>query len=465
MKSIFSHVICLAVLLALQPLAEAGPVKDHAGRWLGDLKTPGGRTLRLGAELFTRADGSAWASVASPDQDAIDIPVTSIEENGDTIELTLPFAALTLTWAKDHFKGVWKQGEAPLAFELRKVGDFPMKVRPQTPKAPFPYKNEALAISTADGVTLGATLSIPHGVTRPNVVVLVAGSGPATRDGHGDAHRPFAVLADHLARRGIAVLRYDKRGVARSTGNFEKHTLADLIDDLDGVVRTLKARNEFNHLGLVGHSEGSPIAAAVAARHPESVGFVVSLAGVGLPGLDALVLQDWIWAKDRGASPAEADWAMAYARKFYEVVLAHTEPGARVAALKALYDGLRPAEQDRIRKLEMNQGTLSLAWAQKPFLRASLQADPSADWRAVRCPVLALNGALDHQVPAKENLRGIVAALNAGGNRRVESDILPSLNHAFQTAVTGREDEYGKIDETLSPVALERIVQFAQQQR
>lgn len=465
MTSFFSHALLLAFLLALQPVASAGPLKDHPGHWLGELNIPDGPRLRLGAELFTRADGSAWASVASPDQDAFDIPVARIEEHGDTIELALSIGTLTLTWANDHFQGVWKQDEAPLAFTLRKVEDFPRKRRPQAPQAPFPYKNETLAITTVAGITLGATLSLPDGVTRPKVVVLVGGSGPGTRDGTVVGHQPFAVLADYLARRGIAVLRYDKRGVARSTGNYDQHTAADLVKDLDGVVRTLRARRQFSGLGLVGHSEGSRIAAATAARHPDSVDFVVSLAGVGMRGLDFLLAQDRIWAKDHGASPAETERAMVYVRRFYELVLAQADPGPRVAALKALYAGLAPEDQKLIRKLEMNKGSLSLEWAEKPFLRVSLQSDPAADWRAVRCPVLALNGSLDRQVPGAQNLAGIVAALHAGGNRRVATAILPSLNHGFQTASTGREDEYSSIDETLSPLVLHRVADFVGRQR
>jgi fermentation-respiration switch protein FrsA (DUF1100 family) len=156
---------------------------------------------------------------------------------------------------------------------------------------------------------------------------------------------------------------------------------------------------------------------------------------------------------------------MVYVRKYYEVVLAEAAPGPRIAALKSLYNGLAPFEQDLVQKLEMNQGTLSLAWAEKPFLRVSLQADPPADWRAIRCPVLALNGSLDHQVPAADNLHGIVGALHAGGNRTVESEIIPSLNHLFQTAATGRDDEYGSIDETLAPTVMQRIERFVNKQR
>lgn len=464
MKPALLKSLSFAVLLVVQPVVQAGVLEDHPGHWLGSVKIPGGPTLRLGAELFTRADGSAWASVASPDQDAVDIPVTKIEENGRTIELKLSFAALTLTWSNDHFNGEWKQGPAPLAFELKKVAQFPAKPRPQTPKPPFPYTNETLAIAGLDGATLGATLSVPAGVARPNLVVLVGGSGPSTRDETLAGHKPFAVLADYLARRGVAVLRYDKRGISRSTGDYEQHTLVQLVDDLNAVIQAMKARKQFNRLGLVGHSEGSQIAAA-SAGSAQSVDFVVSLAGVGLGGLDMLLGQDRMWAADHGASVAEADRVMTYVRRYYEVVMAQAEPGPRVAALKALYDGLTPEEQGLVQKLDMNQGTLSLAWAEKPFLRVSLQADAPAAWRAVRCPVLALNGGLDHQVPAAENLGGIVAALQAGGNRQVESAILPSLNHLFQTATTGRDDEYGSIDETLAPAVLQRIAMFVNKQR
>jgi fermentation-respiration switch protein FrsA (DUF1100 family) len=142
----------------------------------------------------------------------------------------------------------------------------------------------------------------------------------------------------------------------------------------------------------------------------------------------------------------------------------HADTDPRIAALKTLFDELSPQDKTLVEKNKMNEGSLSLSWAAKPFLRASLMSDPQVDWRAVRCPVLALNGSLDHQVPAKENLAGIVAALHAGGNDRVESAELPSLNHLFQTAITGAEDEYFKIDETIAPVVLQRVAQFVTRQ-
>jgi hypothetical protein len=173
-----------------------------------------------------------------------------------------------------------------------------------------------------------------------------------------------------------------------------------------------------------------------------------------------LLLQDRVWAKDHGANPAEVDRLMVYVREYYETIMSNAEVQPRIEALKALYERLSPEEKTSVKKHNLNEGTLSLSWADKPFLRATLLSNPHDAWRGVRCPVLALGGSLDHQVPAKENLAGIVAELQAGGNLRVDSAELPSLNHLFQTAKTGTEDEYEKIDETLAPIVLRRITQF-----
>lgn len=464
MKTFLRNVLALALPLAMHAIAHAGLLQDHQGRWLGNMKIPDGPTLRLGAELFTRADGSQWASVSSPDQDSYDIPVKSIIQTGDTLDLDVSFGVLKLRWMKGHFDGQWLQGPSTLNLTLKQVSEFPRKKRPQTPKAPFPYQDEVMAIPSVDGVTLGATLSIPKGRKHPNAVILVHGSGPGTRDLEVAGHRKFLLLADYLARQGIAVLRYDKRGVSRSTGDYENHTLPQLTDDLDATVQAMRARKQFNRIGLIGLSEGSQIAAAVAARHPDSVDFVVSLAGTGLPGVDMMLLQDRLWATDHGANRAEAERLMAYVRMYYETIVANAEVEPRIAALKALYDSLSPEDKASIEKHKMNEGTLSLEWAVKPFLRISLMSNPQIDWRAVRCPVLALNGSLDHQVPAKQNLAGIIAALRAGGNKKVEAIELPSLNHLFQTAKTGDEDEYAAIDENMAPSVLERIASFVVKQ-
>jgi len=453
----------LALLLALHVSAHAGVLTDHAGLWLGDLKLPDGRVLKMGVDIFARADGAMWASFASPDQGSYDMPVTRVQESGDAAELHLPFGALQLNWVDDRFRAEWKQNGASFPLELQRVAQFPRKHRPQTPVAPLSYREETLAISGADGVMLGATLSVPNGVARPSVVILVHGSGPSTRDAEVAGHRLFAVLADHLTRQGVAVLRYDKRGVSRSSGDYEHHTQAQLVDDLAAVVRAIEARKQFDRLGLIGHSEGPMIAAAVSARHPESVDFLVSMAGVGLPGLELMLLQDRMVAQDNGAGPQAVERLMAYVRSYYETIVAHPDPEARVAKLRMLAQDLAADDKVLLEKYRMNRGTLSLGMAGSPMLRALLMTDSRSDWRAVRCPVLALNGSLDRQVPV-QSLDGILAALREGGNKQVESAVLPSLNHLFQTGRTGATDKYAALEETISPAVLQRIAAFVGKQ-
>lgn len=460
--------ICLA-LLAFQPDARATALDAHPGYWLGDIKAPDGRVQQLGVELFTRADGTPWASAAWPVDGPVDIPVTKIVPESDTaFLLDLGAAKLKLTWVQDHFQAEWKQGKALLQAELRQVAAYPAPSRPQTPHAPFPYRDETLAIRSKEGVTLGATLSVPASPLKPtaapNLVVLVAGSGPMSRHVDVAGHRLFDVLADHLARQGVAVLRYDKRGISRSSGDYYGHTLADLEDDLAAVVQALAARKRFARIGLVGHSEGSTLAAAVAARHPNEVGFVVSLGGAGMLGFDLLLAQDRIEAQDNGAGPDEVERLMPYVRKYYETVLATPDGAPRIAALKAVLAALPADEQALVAKYHMNQGTLAPGMAAQPFLPVSLRADPRKDWSQVRCPVLVLGGALDHQVPGPDNVAGIADTLKAGGNTRVEAAVLASMNHVFQTAPTGKHDEYAKIEESMAPAAMQRVADFARRQ-
>lgn len=420
-------------------------------------------SLKIGAELYTRADGTLWASLASPDQDAYDIPAVAVRETGNTIQMDLDGLSLKLTWRGGHFDGVFQETGGPaLSFPLMRVVAFPKKVKPQTPAAPFPYRDEALAIRSADGATLGATLSLPEGVDRPNAVVLMHGSGPQTRDTDGT----FAVLADALARQGVAVLRYDKRGIARSTGSYDKHTKDDLAQYLHAALVALRNRGEFARVGVVGHSEGPGVGAAVAARHPQSTDFLVSLAGVGLPGVEMLLLQDRVTAIANGATPAEAEHVVRFARTWYDAIVAQPDEAQRSSTLKSLEAARSPEYIAMADRLQMSQGSLSVSngFAGKEFLRATLLADTPRDWRGVKCPVLALNGSIDRQVPP-ENLKGIIASLRAGGNRDVESAVLPSINHALQTAVTGAESEYAQIDEVVAPVVVDRVASFVRKQK
>ncbi len=465
MASRLANTFFAALLLALQSSACATQAPAAEGHYLGALRVPEGPPLQIGVELFERADGSAWASFASPDQDAYDVPVARFTRRGDKLDLDLGFASLSLAFEDQRLKGQYSQNSAPVAVELRPVESFPQRDRPQDPKGPFPYTSSTLAIESADGVVLGATLSMPVGRRRPNLVVLVHGSGPSNRDGNVAGHRGLKVLADHLARAGLAVLRYDKRGIARSTGNYDQHTFAQLVDDLSAVMQAMRKRGQFGRIGVVGVSEGPGVAAALAARKAESVDFLVSLSGVGLSGMEMILLQDRVYLERQHPSAEELERLMAYVGKWYQTVQAHDDAQQRVEALKSLMANLTREERSLVAKYKADHGTLSLDWASKPFVRAMLLADARADWRAVRCPVLALGGELDVQVPAKENIDAIVASLQAGGNRRVEAHVLPALNHLLQTASSGAEDEYATIEETIAPAVIERVARFAASQR
>lgn len=450
---------------ALSGKSLAGALKTHHGKWLGDMKLQDGRVLKIGAELFTRADGSQWASFASPDQAAYDMPVKKIVQSPGIVELDLGMATLKMTWSQDHFDGAYAQNGPPIHFKMPKVREFPRRVRPQTPNRPSPYIDRELALPSAGGVMLGATLSIPRLVRKPTAVVLVAGSGPIARDGGVAGHQAFLVIADYLARQGVAVLRYDKRGVGRSTGDYEQHTIVQLEDDLQAALSGLRASNLFGPIGVIGISEGPAVAAAVAARDPRALDFIVSMAGTGVNGLDLLLLQDRLYAADKGAQPADIARLMDYVRKYYQTVLEHEDVSPRIAALKKTFERLSVEDQALVIKYEMNQGTLSIDWAAQPALRASLLADPTASWGRVSCPVLVLYGGLDHQVPAEENERGLLAALEKGGNKNVEAAKFSTLNHMFQTAHTGSPDEYENIEETIAPAVLARIARFVLNQQ
>jgi len=241
-------------------------------------------------------------------------------------------------------------------------------------------------------------------------------------------------------------------------------TTSKLVDDAQGALRALRTSKRFARVGLLGLSEGSGLSAAVAARAPGEADFVVSMAGVGLPGVDLIVLQDRIETMDAGATPEEADRVVAYAGMYYRTIMANEDADARMAALKTLQEA-QPDAVALLAKYKMAHGSLRLEEARKPWLRTLLQSDPRTDWRKLGVPVLVLNGSLDHQVPAQDNVAAIVGALRAGGNNKVESAIMPNLNHLFQTAKTGSTAEYATIDETVAPAALARVATFIGRQR
>lgn len=454
----------LIAVLAATPAAgqRSGADTRFVGDWQGPLRA-GAIALRLAFSFTADSAGGLVGMLTSIDQGNAKLPAT-VTIMGDSIRAVLATAGAVFAGrlvAPDSIDGAWSQGGQSLPLGLKRVAQISVARHPQEPKPPFPYREEEVAFESVPGVRLAGTLTLPPGAGPFPAVVLVTGSGPQDRDEALLGHRPFAVLADHLARRGIAVLRYDDRGVAKSTGRFADATSADFAEDARAAALYLAGRREVapGKLGIIGHSEGGLIAPMVSVRTPE-VSFLVLLAGPGMPGDSLLRLQSQLIARAAGAS---AD-LLALSSRIQSRMFAAAVQGGDSAAVRTrlrqvgrelwteMTEEQRRASQATPESLEATVQQLS-----SPWMLYFLAYDPRPTLRRVRVPVLALNGSLDLQVPPREDLDGVAAALRAGGNRDVRIIELPGLNHLFQTTTTGAPTEYATIEETMSPAALNAI--------
>jgi pimeloyl-ACP methyl ester carboxylesterase len=460
--------ICLPLIagLAPQPAAAQQPSPRPAQRFVGDWQGPlrvGGLVLRLGFTFTADSAGRLAGTLTSIDQGGVRLPVT-VTVRGDSIRAESAPAQAAFTGrlvAADSIDGAWSQGGQSFPLGLKRVAAVTVAHRPQEPKPPFPYRQEEVTFASAPGVTLAGTLTLPQGTGPFPAVVLVTGSGAQNRDEEILGHKPFAVLADHLTRQGIAVLRYDDRGFARSSGYFVDATSGDFADDALAAVRYLGTRREVapRKIGIAGHSEGGMIAPMVAVRSPE-VAFLVLLAGTGLPGDSILKMQGRLLARAAGLSPETIELSSRAQSRMYAVAKKGGDSAAVRARLRQIgAEAWAEMTEEQRRASQMTPAAMeaNIAQVSGPWFRYFLAYDPRPTLRRVRVPVLALNGSLDLQVPPKENLAAIAAALRAGGNRDVRTIELPGINHLFQTATTGAPAEYAQIEETMSPAVLNAV--------
>lgn len=337
-----------------------------------------------------------------------------------------------------------------------------MASRPQEPTTPFPYLVEEVRIWTDHGqVCLAGTLTRPQAAGKSAAVLLIPGSGPQNRDERLCGHRPFLVLADHLTRSGIAVLRLDDRGVGGSTGNKDLCTHQDLLRDVRAALDFMAGHDALDpsRLGLVGHSEGAILAAAAAARQPD-VSLIVLMACPSLPGEQSIHEQSARIARLAGASEAQ----IAHEHRMNDAVfrtlrqpLLPAMARDRITSVLAAHLSSWPdmPADDHVLLAENVNSMADIVLA--PAFRAFLACDPALHLRSVRCPVLALFGGLDVQVNPASHMPALSEALGAAGNPDIAIEEWPGLNHLFQTAGTGAISEYEAIEETIAPSVLARI--------
>lgn len=440
------------------------------GQWNGVLKVQGMK-LRLVFNISQSNDGYR-ATMDSPDQKAIGIPVSTTTYENGVIKLAIPAASISYegVLSKDQVLiGTFQQGAMAVPMNLSREAIEKKEVkRPQEPVKPFSYYTEDITFdNTSDGITLAGTLSLPTQEGTFPVVVLISGSGPQNRDEALLGHKPFLVLSDYLTKNGIAVLRYDDRGTAFSKGNFNSATTADFTKDAAAAVAYLKTRKEINPkmIGLVGHSEGGVIAPLVASTD-KSVAFIVLLAGTGLPGDEVLLLQKALIERAAGMPEAEIAIGQKTNKGAFELVKKSKSNDQLKSDLTQYFQNIESknptAEKDKKAKEQETQAILNQL--SSPWMQYFIKYDPATALKNVKCPVLAINGAKDLQVPPTENINAIKVALAKAGNKNVTTQIIPNLNHLFQECTTGSPEEYEAIQQTFAPAALTTVLEWIQLQ-
>ena len=325
--------------------------------------------------------------------------------------------------------------------------------KPQEPIEPFPYNVEEVTFksSTYDSIVLAGTLTLPEGDGPFPTGILVSGSGPQNRDEEILGHKPFLVIADHLTKAGIAVLRYDDRGIGGSTGEFMKATSYDFADDAKGALNYLRTRKEINSkaIGIIGHSEGGMIAQVVAADDSE-LGFVISLAGPGIKGSELMLLQNEAVIRKMGFSDSLIHVQKTTLIEAYKTVDDTTLSREELIEKLSIIFDKGPKELYPDAQVPMLARTLSNNWF-KEFLRY----DPKENLNKITCPFFALNGTEDVQVLCDENLNGFFTHLNNVSPQDFEAKKYKGLNHLFQTCNTCSHLEYGSLEETIAPQVLD----------
>lgn len=446
----------LCISLLLLSFAAIAHCQKITGTWAGDLNV-GPTKLTLVIHIDKDKNGKEICTFDSPDQGAKGIPATIAVLTEDSLKINIPVigASYEGSLVDNQLKGKFMQLGS--SFELNLKPGAPIVKRPQMPLPPFPYSTEEVYFTNAeDTATLCGTLTYPIGYDKMEkksvpVVIMVSGSGQQNRDEELFQHKPFLVIADYLAKNGIASLRYDDRGVGKSKGNVSRATTYNNMKDAAAGLEYLRKTHKFGRTGVLGHSEGGVIAFMLGAE--KKADFIISLAGTGVRGDSLLLTQNREMLKQSGM-PEQLYTAY---RKVLKPLLLYMIEHSDIDNPTALVDKIIQETKTTIPP-EAKTNLIEVAESRNPWIDYFIAYDPAKNIAATKCPVMALNGTRDIQVLSDINLGTIKKLLPANKQNLIKE--YPGLNHLFQHCTTGSVLEYGKIEETISPEVLKDIADW-----
>ncbi|MCC5918051.1 MAG: alpha/beta hydrolase [Cryomorphaceae bacterium] len=464
MRNLFIGSLCLLVttIWAQQP----------TGSWKGVLDA-GMQKLNINLHIKSLPDNKFSGTFDSPDQHAFDIPLSSVGlENGQivitetsgNIRMVLDFKG------EDSLSGTFTQGNQSFPIWFARASAEQIEAerrRPQDPEKPYPYVQEDLSFVNANGDTIFGTLTYPEGRGKFPGVVLVTGSGPQNRNSEILGHRPFLVLSDYLTRKGIAVFRYDERGVGESGGDFDEATTLDFAEDASLALITMANHKKVHNkrVGIFGHSEGGLIAPIVNQKH-QSPNFMILAATPAIPMDQLLLTQQALVLESQGYSQTQIEEHTGKFRDIFQLIQSSPDLETAEKKVQSFFqseiDQIDDPNTQRAMMAEVNSIKSSML---NPWFIFFIKYNPLESLQSIEVPTLVINGKRDLQVPSSENIPAMKKAFSSGKNPPVEYKVYENLNHLFQTTETGAPDEYGSIDETFNEAVMEDIANFIISQR
>lgn len=442
-----------------------GSSQQVLGTWYGQLSLQG---FKLNLVFHIAKDGEIFSSTLdSPDQRAFGIKTskTIIHDTKIFIEILNLGAEFNGEYNNELISGIFQQNGQSFPLILSKDSTvIQTKQKIQEPKKPYPYREIEVTFPNKEaGISLSGTLTLPEKTGKYSAVILITGSGAQDRNEEILGHKPFLIIADYLTRNGIAVLRFDDRGFGKSTGSFANATTFDFAKDVESAFAFLSKQKEIDKkkIGLIGHSEGGLIAPIVASKN-KKIDFIVLLAAPALRGDKLLLLQQEMIAKSMGEDENEIKKMLAINQKVFAEILNLTKENKSEIEIKVSQIIQNSIDNDTTFSLPRNVTKSKFIESQlrqlfNPWIVAFIKYDPLPALQKVKCPVLALNGTEDLQVPAGVNLDLIKKSLNEAGNLNVKTKSFEKMNHLFQECNKCTLEEYGELNQSFSPLVLEEI--------